>query len=193
MTEHWRLRRGFCTTSAALSIGLLIVVVSAGLAACGNNGSNPGSSPSTQPQAQVTQLSTQVKHASVQVTRSPTQVTPPQTQVQKCGIVQGLGRLEVPVGVSSGEQAENCFWRAFQHCHPATLVFITSSPGMALIRTFTIHNNNGSCSILDAIQQHIASNPPSPAGTYTCAGLTQQSGGLLFSACGQDGDVVVSG
>ena len=193
MTQHWGFRRGFCTTSAALSIGLLIAVVSAGLAACGYNGSNPGSSPSTQPQAQVTQTSTQVKHASVQVTRSPTQVTLSQTQVQKCGIVQGLGSLEVPVGVTGAEQVENCFWQAFQHCHPATLVFITSSPGMTLTRTFTISNNNGTCSVSDARQQRIASNPPSPAGTYTCAGLTQKPGELFFSACGQDGDVVVSG
>jgi hypothetical protein len=179
MTEHWGLRRRLCRAPALLSIGLLIALVSVGLAACGYQGSNPGSSPSTQPQAQVT--------------HSPTQVTPSQTQVQKCGIVQGLGSLEAPVGVTGAEQVENCFWQAFQHCHPATLVFITSSPGMTLTRTFTIHNNNGTCSVSDAMQQRIASNPPSPAGTYTCAGLTQQPGELLFSACGQDGDVVVSG
>lgn len=165
MTEHWGFRRWMCRAPALVSIGLLLALVSIGLAACGYSGSNPGSSPSTQPQA----------------------------QVHKCGIVQGLGRLEVPAGGTSGEQAENCFWQAFQHCRSATLVFITSSPGMALIRTFTIHNNNGSCSVSDAMQQRIASNPPSPAETYTCAGLTQQPGGLLFSACGQDGDVVVSG
>lgn len=172
MTEHWGFRHWMYRASALLSIGLLLALASIGLAACGYSGSNPGSAPSTQPQAQVTQTS---------------------TQVHKCGIVQGPGRLEVPVGVTSGEQAENCFWQAFQHCRPATLVFITSSPGMALIRTFTVHNNNGSCSVSDAMQQRIASNPPSPAETYTCAGLTQQPGGLLFSSCGQDGDVVVSG
>jgi hypothetical protein len=179
MTEHWRLRRWMCRAPALLSIWLLLALVSTGLAACGYSDSNPGSSPSTQPQAQVT--------------HSPTQVTPSQTQVQKCGSVQGLGSLEAPVGVSGAEQVENCFWRAFQQCHPATLVFITSSPGMTLTRTFTISNNNGTCSVSDARQQRIASNPPSAAGTYTCAGLTQQPGELLFSACGQDGDVVVSG
>lgn len=192
MTQHWGLRRWFCRAPALLSIGLLIALASIGLAACGYNGSNPGSSPSTQPQAQVTQPSTQVKHTSVQVTRSPTQVTLSQTHVQKCGIVQGLGRLEVPVGVDTGAQrVEACLWQAFQHCHPAALVFISSSPGTALIRTFTISSNNGACSISDARQQRIASNPPSAAGTYTCTGLVQKSGGLLFTACGKDGDVLV--
>ena len=190
MTQHWGFRRWFCGTSAALSTGLLIAVVIVGLAACGYyQGSNQGSTPpiSTQSQTQTTQTPVQI------VTHPATRVTQPGVRVRKCGTVQGLGRLEAPVGVTSGEQAENCFWQAFQHCQPATLVFITSSPGMAMTRTFTISNNNGTCSIADARQQRIASNPPSPAGTYTCAGLTQQSGGLLFSACGQDGDVVVSG
>jgi len=71
--------------------------------------------------------------------------------------------------------------------------FITSSPGMTLTRTFTISNTNGTCSVSDAMQQRSASHPPSPAKTYICAGLVQQPGELLFSACGQDGDIVVSG
>jgi len=50
MTHHWRLRRWLCTIIAALSIGLLIALVSAGLAACGYSGSNEGSTSSTQHQ-----------------------------------------------------------------------------------------------------------------------------------------------
>ena len=172
MTHHWRLRRWLCTIIAALSIGLLITLVSAGLAACGYSGSNEGSTSSTehQPQAQVTHLP---------------------TQVQKCGIVQGLARLEVPVDDNGAQQAENCFWQAFQHCRPTTLVFITTSVDTALIRTFTIHNNKGACSISDARQLRVVPNQPSAATTFTCTGLVQQQQGLHFLACGQDGDIVV--
>ena len=93
---------------------------------------------------------------------------------------------------SGAQQAENCFWQAFQHCRSATLVFITTSVDTALIRTFTIHNNQGACSISDARQLRVVPNQPSSAATtFTCTGLVQQQQGLRFSACGQDGDIVV--
>src|SRR5215472_7788110 len=169
---HWRLLRERCADFAVLSIVFVMVLASVGLAACGYSGSNQSGTPSisTQPQAQVT--------------HSP-------APLQKCGIVQGLARLEAPPSDTGAARAENCFWQAFQHCRPATLVFITSSVDTALIRTFTIHDDNGACSISDAKQQRIVPNPPSPAGTYTCAGLLQQPDGLHFSACGKDGDVLV--
>jgi hypothetical protein len=169
---HWRFSRERCAAFAMLSIGFMMVLAGVGLAACGYSASNQGSSPSThsQPQAQVTH---------------------PPVPVQKCGIVQGLAHLEVPPSDTGAERAENCFWQAFQRCRPATLVFITSSVDTALIRTFTIHNDNGACSISDAKQQRIVPHPPVPAGTYTCAGLLQKTDGLHFSACGKDGDVLV--
>ena len=169
---YWRLPRERRTAFAALSIGLMMMLASVGLAACGYSGSNQGSTPSTQSQPQA-------------------QVTHPPVPVQKCGVVQGLAHLEVPPSDTGAQRVETCLWQAFQHCHPAALVFISSSPGTALIRTFTISSNNGACSISDARQQRIASNPPSAAETYTCTGLVQKPGGLLFTACGKDGDVLV--
>ena len=179
MTQHWGLRHWFRTTPVVLGIGLLITVMSAGLAACGYKSSNSDSASSTQSPAQVI-------HSQAQATHSP-------AQVQKCGIVQGLGSLKVPPSDTGAEQAETCFWQAFQHCHPATLVFIVSSIDTSLIRTFTLYNNNGSCSISDARQLRNALNPPSPAKIYSCTGLVKQPRALRFTACGQDGDVVVSG
>jgi hypothetical protein len=178
MTQHWGLRRWFRTTSAALGTRFLIAVVSVGLAACGYNGSDQGSLSSTQSSSQVIDTQPQVTHS--------------QAQVQKCGIVQALGTLKVPPSGADSEQAETCFWQAFQHCHPATLIFIRSGLGSALIRTFTLHNNHGACSITDAKQLRIAPNPPSAIKIYTCTGLVKLLGALRFTACGQDGDVVVS-
>src|SRR5215467_5020586 len=169
---HWRFSRVRRTAFVVLSTGFTMVLASVGLAACGYSGSNQSSTPSTSTQPRV-------------------QVTHPPAPVKKCGIVQGLAHLEVPPSDTGAAQAENCFWQAFQHCRPATLVFITSSVDTALIRTFTIHDDNGACSISDAKQQRIVPNPPSPAGTYTCTGLVQKPDGLHFSACGKDGDVFV--
>ena len=169
---YWRLPRGRRTAFAALGIGLMMALAGVGLAACGYSGSNQSSTPSTQSQPQA-------------------QVTHPPVPVQKCGVVQGLARLEAPPSDTGAARAENCFWQAFQHCRPATLVFITSSVDTALIRTFTIHDDNGVCSISDMKQQRIVPNPPSPTGTYTCTGLVQKPDGLHFSACGKDGEVLV--
>jgi hypothetical protein len=144
--------------------------MSISLAACGYSGSRQNRSPSTQSSAQVAN-------------------TP--ASVQECGIVQDPGRLKVPIADSGANQAENCFWHAFQHCNPATLVYILGGIDASLIRTFTIHNETVKCLLLDAKQQRIVPNPPSVPETYICAGLVQQPNGLYFYACGKDGDIFV--
>jgi len=157
-----------CGTPANLIIGLSIAFISIALVACAYSGAHQGISLSTQPSAQVVN-------------------TP--ASVQKCGIVQGPGSLKVPIADSGAEQAENCFWHAFQHCHPASLISIIGGIRVSLIRTFTIHNESSRCSISDTKQQRSASN--SPSETYICAGLIQRPNGLNFYACGKDGDVFV--
>src|SRR5262249_41831549 len=119
--------------------------------------------------------------------------TPSPAQVQQCGVVQGPGSLKLQPSDTGAEQAENCFWQAFQHCHPATLIFIRGGVDAVLMLTFTIHNVNGTCSISYTKQQRVVANPPSVARTSTCTGLVKQVQALRFTACGQDGDVVVSG
>ncbi len=179
MIQLWGSRRWLCMTPAALSIVLSIALASIALAACGYSGSNQSGTSPTQPQPQA--------HA----THPPVQATHPPVQVQHCGVVQGLENLKVPVADVGAVQVEKCFWHAFQQCHTATLVYILGSIDTTLIRTFMIHNDNGTCSISDAKQQRIVPNPPSAAETYVCAGLVQLPNGLHFSACGQDGSIFV--
>ena len=93
MTQHWELRRWLSIITTALSTGLLIALASTALAACGYNSSNQNSPSSTQSQPQATH---------------------PPVKVQNCGIVQGLGTLKVPPSDTGAQQAENCFWHAFQ-------------------------------------------------------------------------------
>src|SRR5215472_10026788 len=135
MSQHYqRLRPWVRTTSVAFSTGLLVAFLSMVLSACVYSNASIFS---TLPQAQVAQPQTQ------------TQI---QTKVKNCGTVSRLGHLEVPVNDTGAAAAENCFWRAFQHCQPATLVFVSSSVDTSLIRTFVIHKNRGRCSIIDARQ-----------------------------------------
>jgi hypothetical protein len=175
MRTNQGLRPLFDSTAAVLSIGLLVALLSAVLAACGYSSASISS---TLSQAQVDQPQAQ------------TQV---QTKIKQCGTVSGLGRLEVPVNDIAGERAENCFWQAFQHCQPATLVFFISNVDTSFIRTFTIHNNRGKCSITDARQFRVVPRPPSPALFFTCAGLTRLPDGLRFVACGKDGNIIMPG
>jgi len=71
------------------------------------------------------------------------------------------------------------------------LTFEVSGIDAGIIRTFTIMNNSGVCSISGATQHYVAPNPLQPGNTYMCAGLAQQAGGLHFSGCGDEGNVVV--
>lgn len=145
-----------------LSIGFLLAVISAGLVACGSN-SGVGSTP------------------------NPTPTTP--AQPQQCGSVQTnpRGTINTP----GAKQVEDCFWQAYQKCSTATLSFTTTGVDTVLLRKFTIKNNSGQCLVTDAVQHAIVPAPLSPAKTYTCTGLTEQTDGLHFSGCGIDGEVLV--
>ena len=158
--------------SVVLVTGLLIALASMGLAACGYPSAN---------------ISSTLSHAQAAQSQS-------QTQVQQCGFVQGYGAFEaVPID-TGGMRAETCFWQAFQHCHLATLVFITNNFfNTSLIHTFTIHNDHGRCLISDARQSRVFANPPSSAAIYICAGLIRYPRALDFLACGKDGTILVIG
>lgn len=57
--------------------------------------------------------------------------------------------------------------------------------------TFTLENKNGKLVITDFVEREIVPARTLPANTYTCASLAQDQGGLLFKACGDQGDFSV--
>jgi hypothetical protein len=175
--QLWGLR---CRLSKICAIGLLLIFASAGMTACSYSGAAQASVSSALTQSQV-QSSTSVAQSQ------------PSAAVagKKCGIVQSLGRLEVPVADSDAGPAENCFLQALQQCRPATLVFIMSSIDTSVLRTFSTHNNHGTCSLVDTRQFRVLPGRTSAPVNYTCAGVKKIQGGLLFVACGQDGNVTV--
>jgi hypothetical protein len=61
----------------------------------------------------------------------------------------------------------------------------------SVLRTFSIHNDHGECSIVDTRQFRVIPGRVSAAVNYTCAGVKKVQGGLLFVACGQNGNIAV--
>jgi hypothetical protein len=116
--------------------------------------------------------------------------TPTKVVVQQCGTVHTTPRGTV-TDTTTAKTAENCFAQAYKQCQPATLGFNLLSLDSGVNRTFTVKSTNGQCVITDAAQHYIVPKKLSPVQSYTCTGLTQQTDGLHFSSCGQDGDLLV--
>jgi hypothetical protein len=154
----------------ALGLALLLML----LAACGTNvaGTTTGSNGST---------------GNPGATASATGAT----VAENCGAVHTARQVVVPADTSKAPGIEDCFWQAYQQCHAATLSYVQGSVDTAQIHTFTLKSQNNQCVITDALQSQVVPRPAKPVGTYTCTGLTRANDGLHFSACGNDGDVVV--
>lgn len=166
-TRTYLIRRHFLMGSLALSLMFLLVF----LAACGANGSTTTGSGSTNPGTTAT------------ATKVPT--------TQNCGVVHSMRLNIVPADTKLAKGVENCFWQAYQQCHPAKMLYAQNDLDAGSIHNFSLKSQNGTCIITDALQHFVAPRPPQAVATYTCAGLTQQSDGLHFQACGSEGNILV--
>jgi hypothetical protein len=110
-------------------------------------------------------------------------------QPQQCGsVVIAAGQR---VTTDTAAQSENCFWQAFSHCQAASLTVTTMGVDTGVVRIFTTKQAGSGCMITDQAQSYRAPNYKGPLQTYTCAGVAQRQGGLLFQSCGADGDIAV--
>lgn len=114
--------------------------------------------------------------------------TPSPTPIaaQQCGKVN-IGPRGTPTDPPTAQAATNCLWQAYQQCQPATMTFNVASLDTGVVHIFTLQKKGSSCTITDEVQRYIAPNPPKTIATYTCAGVTKTTAGLVFSSCGQDG------
>lgn len=113
--------------------------------------------------------------------------------IKHCGTVHTLRQLVVPTEQKGAKGIEDCFWQAYQQCTPATLVYAQGAIDTATIYTFALKSQNGKCMITDMLQHVVLPRSPTPGVNGTCAGLTQQTDGLHFRACNNQGDVLVPG
>lgn len=133
----------------------------------------------------------------------------------RCGTVeeQGATGANVAPGVVlnrvDAEQAEDCFFEAYQTCAGARLDVRITGDDTTQGHDFGLENRDGSCTPVDVeimpIPQCIPVNPSLPSGactvapgapasqTFYCAGLSRQDRSLIFSSCGDLGDIVVPG
>ena len=95
---------------------------------------------------------------------------------------------EVPVYQSPAKTVEDCFWKAYQQCNAATMLYVQNSVDVSTTHTFSFQEQQGKCVITDDVTHRIVPQQAKHVGTFTCAGLEQQSSGLKFSACGDEGD-----
>ena len=103
---------------------------------------------------------------------------------------------EGPNTVLNGDKAgpaEDCFWRAFQRCQVASLVVTAMGVDAGVTRTFTtVPQRGGGCGLSDKREHYVVPSGTSQAETFTCASLTQVTGGgLVAKGCGADGDITI--
>jgi hypothetical protein len=114
---------------------------------------------------------------------------PPEQAGHVCGeLFQGTVEIGAGYNGLSVSQIEECFWRAYQTCTPATLLY-SAAGQFYFVRTFTIQPSGSACTISDYSRQAGETPNTTILTTIACAGLAQRDGGLLISRCGSDGTI----
>jgi hypothetical protein len=105
-----------------------------------------------------------------------------------CGTVNTRGPT-----LDSGASAETCFYQGYTQCQAVSMTYTQMGVDAGATRTFGTTPNGSGCAVTDTLQTYVIPTNSNHTSTYTCSGVKQQNGGLLFTSCGQDGDVVVPG
>jgi hypothetical protein len=106
-----------------------------------------------------------------------------------CGSVNSLGGH---VTSSNAQQAEDCFFQAYQTCNSAaTFTATINGVDAGTTHMFSLSGSSGTCTITDVAQTRVIPRPAGPQMTYTCSSLSQTPQGLVFASCGDLGDVTV--
>jgi hypothetical protein len=102
-------------------------------------------------------------------------IAPVMITTAQCGEVGG------PVASASPNEVEQCFAQGFKDCLADELTYVVGVDPNWVYRDFWI---NSQCGI---------SYQRDRSPIASCAGLQQRSDGLLFQACGAEGDILVPG
>lgn len=119
--------------------------------------------------------------------------------ITQCGNVISLGASgRVSASPSS---AESCLWNAYTACHPAVMTYIQQYVDTSVIKTISVQSKAAGCAVTLMVQHANPGRPsvegngwPSPTTSGTtlgCSGIQQAYGGLLVTACGTLGDIVI--
>ena len=153
---------------------IILILLCVLLAGCGSNFSSQGG------QAQNTPTTNSA------LTPSPTQGQ----QAQNCGEVDTTLNGKA-LDATKAKMASNCFWQAYQNCRAASVTLKVHSLDTGANHVFATKNTNGKCAITDTVTHYIVPNNLKTITSYTCSGLTMQTDGLHFIACGSLGNIVI--
>ena len=110
---------------------------------------------------------------------------------QDCGSVLSRSGIQPSQQGIKAQQTEHCFWQAHQQCHAALLMFTEMGVDTGVRHTFATENHFGTCSLSDEAESYGLIR--SRTTRYTCSGLVERPDGLHFLACGDEGEIIVSG
>jgi hypothetical protein len=108
----------------------------------------------------------------------------------QCGVILERG-AQVIQDVPAAQAAVTCFWQAYQQRQSATLVLQIMGVDTFATHTFILASSNGQYGLTDTVEFRVIPRPLGPANTYTCSALTQSADGLVATACGDEGDIII--
>ena len=87
--------------------------------------------------------------------------------------------------------AESCLLDAYQACRYASLTVVSQTMDSRTTTVFSVGSSVG-CGVMASNTTQFP--PAAPRNSaFTCAAMSRRDGGLLFSDCGNTGDIVVPG
>jgi hypothetical protein len=157
------------------------------ITACDTAGKQGQASPPTAPSGTKTSGSTPTVHSTP--SPSPSSPTTCGTITIHQGTTQGMNPMSAQQ--PDPQQITQCFWSAFQQCHPATLRFVMIGTATEATRVFTIEQSTQHCSVSDTVQKGTSSQPASTTNVYPCTSVANSDTALYISSCGADGSIII--
>jgi len=102
------------------------------------------------------------------------------------------GSMELGSPPTSSDEAQarfNCFTAALQTCDPVALVVSAHTPDAIVTRTFLTEVGDHGCNIAETVER--GKGGGSTTETNLCSDVRKNKDGLVFTACGKDGDVAI--
>lgn len=108
---------------------------------------------------------------------------------ETCGAIQMQGTN--PPQDASALSAEQCFWRAYQQCQATTLTVTMMGVDAGTVHTFAVKPPGNPCPLVDTVSRYFVPRPTPPPQATKCESVSFTAAGLLFKACGEQGDILI--
>lgn len=104
----------------------------------------------------------------------------------RCGAVE-LG--SPPTGSEEAQARYSCFASAAAVCDPVSLTVSAHTAGSIVTRTFLTEQGERGCNVAETVER--SQNGHTTTDANLCRGVHTQNDAIVFSSCGNDGDVTI--